>query len=244
MYGSPKPGAGLGKYPEDSIQYLAVNNWWEPDESKTICRGAIIRTYVQFFSQVPLELTAQRVEAENHGVATFVARPLYADARKTPSPSLPVAGFPNLEGADCHITNRAKKRPCLVIGSVNHKAIAKGLTIGMSKAATHEFILVAPFFSVSQEGRSGYNPEFVERIKHAEYSRYFWDILPFSSGHESIMRFDQIQPVGLHHQAYEHLGYKLSDESLDYIDEWLNWLIYGRDGERIAAFRGLVQNLE
>jgi hypothetical protein len=233
----------MPKYPEDSIQYLAATDWWELDESRTICRGALVRTYVQYFSQVPLELTAQRVDAENHTVASFVARPLYADVKRGPAPSLPVAGFPNLEGADCHITNRAKKRPCLVIGAVDHKAIEKCLTHGMVKAATHEFFLVAPYYSVSQEGRSGYNPEFVDRIKHAEYSRFFWDDLP-GSGHESILRFDQIQPVGFHHQAFEHLGYKLSQESLGYIDEWLSWMIYEKDGEKIAAFRGLVHSLE
>jgi len=231
------------KYPDDSIQNLSTN-WWEADKSPVVCRGSLIWTYVQFFSQIPLELTAERIDPEHHEKAEFKARPLNASGKRTVAPSLPVAGLPRLLDADCHITNRAKKRPCLVIGAVNHRAIEKTLTVGMTNTATLEYFLVAPYFSVGQDGKGGYNPAFVERVRHVQYSRFFWDILPISSGKESMLRFDQIQPVGLHHQAFEKTDFRLCNEALGYVDEWLSWLIYEVDGEKIKAFRELVQSLE
>jgi len=235
----------MSDYPEDCIQNL-TRPWWQEDAEKTVCRGAIVRTYVQYYSLIPMELVPQRVDPERHDVALLEVRPLHADRRRGAgaAAALPVAGLPRLEGADCHIINRAKKRPCLVIGSIDHMAIERGLTTGMSKWATHEFILVAPFYGVEQKERAGFNQAFVERIKHANYSRFFWDMLPDQNRLESILRFDQIQPVGLHHQAHEHLGYRLSDEAMLICDEWLNWLIYGVDGENIRSFRELIASLE
>lgn len=231
----------MSDYPTDSIQNM-TDAWWEEDKSKTICRGALVWTYVQFYSQVPCELVAERVEAERHDTAFLTARPLHAGGRRSEACSLPVAGLPRLDGADCYIANRAKKRPCLVLGAVDRKPVAKTLISGMSKSATHEFFLVAPYYSADQQARSGYNPQFVERIMHAEYSRFFWEFLPGNHGHESILRFDQIQPVGLHHQAYDHFGYRLSCEALCLTDEWLNWLLYEKGGENLCAFRELVRN--
>lgn len=230
----------MSSFPEDSIQNM-TDVWWEEDQTNQICRGAIVWTYVQFFSQVPLELIAERIEADKHDLATLKARPLHAGGRRSDAPSLPVAGLPRLDGADCFIVNRAKKRPCLVLGAVDPQGVDRSLTRGMAKGATHDFFLVAPYFSVEQQGRSGYAPQFVERIRHAAYSRYFWDVLPGREGHESILRFDQVQPVGFHHQAYGHFGYRLSREALCLIDEWMDWIIYGRDGETLYAFRELVQ---
>lgn len=233
----------MTEYPEDTIQNLA-QKWWEKDVGKHIGRGALVWAYVQYFSQVPLELVPERSEPENHKTAILNAKPLYAGGRKSAAASLPVAGMPRLEGADCFIANRAKKRPCLVIGAVDQVPVEFSLTYGMTKAATHQFFLVAPYYSTEQAARGGYNPEFVERIMHAEYSRFFWDVLPGSFGHESVLRLDQIQPVGFHHQAYEPCGYKLSREALMLMDEWLNWLIYGVSGENITLFKELIQSPE
>jgi hypothetical protein len=204
----------------------------------------LVLAYVQFFSEIPYELVSERAEAENHQTAFLKMRPLYTAGRRLGEPSLPVAAMPQLQGADCFVANRAKRRPCLVLGAVETHTVDVRITVGMSKQATHEFFLVAPFFSVEQSARSGYNPEFVERIRHARYNRFFWDLLPGPKGHESILRLDQMQPVGFHHQAYDTLGYKLSPNALCLMDEWMNWLLYGQDGENLKAFRGLVEGLE
>ena len=46
--------------------------------------------------------------------------------------------------------------------------------------------------------------------------------------HFSNLRFDHIQPIGLHYYAYELSGYSLSDEAVELIiDDWLKWLFFG-----------------
>lgn len=231
----------MSDFPTDSIQSM-TDVWWEEDQSKTICRGALVWNYVQFYSQIPYELYAERIEAEDHKTAFLKARPLHTGGRKSESAPLPVAGLPLLEGADCFIANRAKRRPCLVLGAVDHKAIDKKWGKSMASSMKHEFFLVAPYFSVEQQGRAGCPPEFTERIMHAEYSRFFWEFLPGQYGHESVLRLDQIQPVGFHHQAYDHFGFKLSAAALKLVDEWLNWLIYEHPGEDLKAFRDMVRD--
>jgi hypothetical protein len=204
----------------------------------------LVWAYVQFFSKVPFELVSERIEAANHQTAFLKMQPLYTAGRRAGSPPLPVAAMPRLAGADCFIANRAKKRPCLVLGAVERHESRDPLTKGMAKYATEEFFLVAPYYSVEQEARSGYNAPFVERIRHAQYSRFFWDVLPGDRGHESILRLDQMQPVGFHHQAYDPFGFHLNRDALCLMDEWLNWLLYGAVGEEIHAFRELIQQLE
>lgn len=231
----------MSDFPADSIQAM-VDHWWVEDPEKTICRGSLVWTHVQFFSQVPYQLIVERAEERQHDRALVHAEPLHANARKTGNESLPVAGFPRLDGADCYITNRAKKRPCLILGAVNRKALEKKWAQSMGAALKHDFFLVAPYFSVEQQGRAGCPPAFVERIMHAEYSRYFWDFLPGHHGHESILRLDQVQPVGYHHQAYEPYGYRLSPAALKLLDEWFDWMLFGRVGEDLPLFRELIKS--
>jgi len=59
-------------------------------------------------------------------------------------------------------------------------------------------------------------------------------------GEESILRLDQMHPLGEHHQAFECYGYRLSDAALQIFDEWLNWQIYDTPGENIPLFRELI----
>ena len=233
----------MADYPQDCIQY-SVPEWWQADQNKTLCRGALIETYVQFYSQTPFELVAERLEAETHQQAHLKAQPLYTGGKRALSSSLPVAGLPRLEGAHCFIASRAKKRPCLVLGAVDQERVDSSLTRGMTKSSTHLFFLVAPFYSVEQSARSGYNPEFVERVMRGDYRSFFWDILPGSRGHESVLRLDQIQPVGLHHQSYNPLGYKLGEEAQCVMDEWLDWLIYNQPGENLSIYRELLRDSE
>lgn len=233
----------MPNYPDDSIQNLA-EHWWVQAPDKSICRGALVSAYVQFFSQIPYELIATRAVPVDHNTAFLKMQPLYTAGKHRREPSLPVAAMPHLAGADCFIANRAKKRPCLVIGAVDRKDVDTRLTRGMPASATYDFFLVAPYYSVEQKARAGYNPEFVERVRHAEYSRFFWDHLPHEGGNEVILRLDQIQPVGFHHQAHMHLGFKLGPEALALTDEWLGWMLYGRDGTNLRSFRNLMKEFE
>jgi len=128
-----------------------------------------------------------------------------------------------------------------VLGAVDQRLIKASLIRGMSKWKGHLFFWVAPFFGVKQEARDGYNPDFVERIRHGDYRAFFWDSLPIDDGEGSILRLDQVQPVGYEHQSCKHLGWRLSKQALAIMDEWLNWLIHDTlpDNE-LSSFRKLV----
>ncbi len=76
--------------------------------------------------------------------------------------------------------------------------------------------------------RAGYNPELVERIRHCVYPQFFWEKLPLDTEtEESILRLDQIQPIGTHYNGFKHTGYRLSEDALEIFDDWLTWLIWG-----------------
>jgi hypothetical protein len=107
---------------------------------------------------------------------------------------------------------------------VDHK-----LTSGKPKWQTAPTLLVAPYYGRAEGTgkRSGYTEAFVERVHQCEYSQFFWERLPISGSDESILRFDHIQPVGNHSKTFELTNYCLGKDALDFIEEWLNWFIYG-----------------
>ncbi len=89
-------------------------------------------------------------------------------------------------------------------------------------------ILAAPYFGADQDGsRAGWPSEFVQRIKLAEYPQYAYDRLPIGGAVESILRLDQVQPIGRHHDSYELTEFCLTADAMDIIDSWLIWLVTG-----------------
>ncbi|MCP4050219.1 MAG: hypothetical protein GY730_05890 [bacterium] len=230
----------MNNYPEDSLQYL-TNSWWEEDDTKDLLRGSLVLAHIQFFYNPPLELIAGRVYPNDHSNISMKAQPLSLNRGTANSNSLPIAALPRLDGAECHIINRAKRRPCLVIGEIKRPSISRHLTLGMAKHSTAPFIPIAPYFGVDQTGRAGYNNNFVEKTKHACYPQFMWDRLPHT-GKESILRFDHIQPLGMHYMSYKKLKYKLSNDAMDIIDEWLLKFINGTDGEFLPTFRKLIES--
>src|SRR5690606_34576001 len=93
---------------------------------------------------------------------------------------------------------RAKKRPCLVLSNLS-QPVDKSLTRGKPNWTTAPTILCARYYGATRGTRAGFSDEFVTRIRHCEYAQFFWDCLPFPRGEESILRIDQLQPVGTHH---------------------------------------------
>lgn len=86
----------------------------------------------------------------------------------------------------------------------------------------------APFYGITKGvKRAGFHPEFIERIRRCEYPHYVWDILPLDHGEESLLRLDQIQPIGKHHDAINCTPHCLTQDALLLIDLWLNWLLTG-----------------
>ncbi|MDP2851832.1 MAG: hypothetical protein Q8O23_00330, partial [Gallionella sp.] len=130
---------------------------------------------------------------------------------------LPVAAMPHSDG-EVWAAYRAKKRPCLVIGS-NNPAVDQALTQGMPTNSTAPTVLVAPYYGVDKDSRrAGYQPDFVERVRHCEYPQFVWDRLPIGGGpDESILRLDHLQPIGALNNSYKLSEFKLSDAALEII---------------------------
>jgi hypothetical protein len=209
-------------YPENSAQSL-LGSWWQIDPNKNYKRGRLIQAYVPHVDQIPYELIPKgRVESASHERAFFEIAPLRVN-QFSKNPPLPVAALPVNPG-EKYAVYRAKRRPLLII-SEGGDEIPSHLKLGKPKWQTAPTILAAPYYGITQrEKRAGFSPEFIERIKQCEYSHYLWDILPFEKGEESVLRLDHIQPIGRHHDAIHWTPHCLTQDALDLIDSWLNWL--------------------
>ena len=213
-------------FPTDSVQSI-MSSWWEKYDKKKITKGCLVYAFVPHVDQIPITLTPKgRKQAEQHDSAIIYITPLRINDSR-PKASLPVAAL-SLHEKELWTAYRAKKRPCLVLGT-DTPVVDNELRRGMPKKLTAPTVLVAPYYGVDKDGsRAGYNPQLVQRIRHAEYPQFLLDQLPIGGPKESILRFDHIQPIGLHYYAYEHSGYSLSDEAVELIlDDWLQWLFYG-----------------
>jgi hypothetical protein len=105
--------------------------------------------------------------------------------------------------------------------------------------------LVAPYYGADEDGtRAGYPKVFVERIQHAYYPQMMIDMLPLTGSQFSVLRLDQTQPIGAHHQAFHKTGYRLSEDALDVLIEWLDWYWYGKILEEgyIHDYQRFIQN--
>jgi len=225
LYGNLHLGAAM-TFPTDSIQYI-VNSWWENCGKSELKRGALIEAFVPHVDQIPNTLVpVGRKEADVHSKAIIEIAPLRISAPRSKE-TLPVAAL-SLPKDEVWTAYRAKKRPCLVIGT-KQPPVDDAFRRDMPKKLTSPTLIVAPYYGADQDGsRAGYNPELVKRFRHAEYPQFMLDYLPIPGPRESVLRLDHIQPVGLHYNTYEHSGFCLSDEAVELIlDDWLQWLFYG-----------------
>jgi len=196
-------------FPPDCVQSL-IAPWWVPLTSGTLERGRLLWAFVPIIGQSPRTLTPSRTGATEHGSATFVLEALRPSQRT--APTLPVAALP-LHPGEVHAVYKAKKRPVVVLGV---GSVIDPRSFGGGKGwQTAPMLMVAPYFGV--EGgttRGGWHPEFVRRIRHAEYPSYVYDRLPIGAAEESILRLDQMQPLGNHHDSYDRTDWQLSQDAL------------------------------
>ena len=241
MFGSQRPVVAR-MYPEDSLQFVFGNpDWWIKTEDTSLARGSLIFAFIPHIDQVPYAFEAiGRDKATDHSHAKVNIAPLKVNQPLKQKP-LPVAAMPTFEN-EAWTAYRAKKRPCLIVGSENTSVKSK-LTQGMPNSVIAPTIQVAPYYGADK--KSSYNrPEFIERIRHCNYPHYVWDILPMDSGKESILRLDQLQAIGAHHDSYKHTGFCLSEDALGIIDELITCLIWGglpEDGD-VIEYRNLIKD--
>ena len=231
-------------YPDDSIQaIIQPSDWWLKKSRPQLCRGSLIYAFVPHVDQVPYTFDpVGRHQPHEHTTAEVRIAPLrITKARRTTN--LPVAAMP-LHSGEVWTTYRAKKRPCLVIACDN-PIVERTLVRGMPKRSSAPTVLAAPYYGADKGGkRSGYNPVFVERIRHCEYPQFVWDSLPISGPDESILRLDHIQPIGTNHNSYELSGFELSADAIEVVDEHIRWLIWGGvlEDSLIALYRDEIES--
>lgn len=190
-------------------------------------RGQLLWTHVPFIDSLPYELVPEaRSSATQHTRVLF----RLAQRRFSQRPDvsrLPVAALPQYPKESYSVYN-AKVRPVLVIGTGGID-VDPDLTRGKGKWQRTRTLLVAPYFGVDRSSqRGGWDPRFAQKIRHAEFSQFFWDRLPVQGAMGSILRLDQLQPIGRHHEAYEYTPYRLSQDAMEVTDQWLEWYLFGR----------------
>lgn len=234
-------------YPDDSVQSYIEGPWWDRTSDTNLCRGRLIRAFLPHVDQVAHALEVEgRTEPTNHSKANL--RLVSLNTRSPPQrPKIPVAAIPLAEG-EVLLVQRAKRRPALVL-STGGSEVPKELRGGSSpKWHTNPTLIVVPSFGVdggNAERRAGWNPFLVDRIRRAEFPQFFWDRIPLDGADESILRFDQVQPVGHHHQSIENTQFRLSANALKLIDEWWAWAITGLLNEKgdLFSIRGFLAEL-
>ena len=214
-------------YPDDCLQTLFPDDWWIEDENYDYNIGRLLWAFVPHVDQVPFALIPEgRNEPTNHSTVKYSIKPIQIKkpARET---QLPVAALPNYPG-EIRAVYRAKKRPVLVIGNASKK-IPDELRRGYPKWQTNPVILIAPYYGIeSTHGRGGWPKKLIDRIRRCEYPQYFWDKLPISASPKgSVLRLDQIQPIGHHHDSLEWTKFRLNEEAMELLKEQIIWLLWG-----------------
>ena len=211
--------------PEDSVQF-AVDPWWTRDDRQSPDRGRLLISFVPYPEQEPRRLVVEgRAEPREHERARFRVEPFRIGDRLPPA-GLPVAGLPQPAGEE-YLVYRGKFRPVVVV-SEGGPDIPGGLRTGGARWQTAPTLLVAPYYGVDPDGtRGGWRPEFVQRIRRAEYPQYVWDALPIGGPKESVLRLDHAFPVARNPAAFRATEHRLSSDALGVLDEWLTWLVRG-----------------
>lgn len=229
-----------------TIKALLSGEWWVPCDLHPLQRGQYVWAFLPHVDLVPYVLVAEgRAEADpgDHSLAKGRVEQLRISSPPTGPKGLPVAGLPQYPG-EVWAVNRAKIRPGIVV-CTGGADVPKDLRPGtVPKWQTAPTFLVAPCYGVEQtDARSGWHPPLIDRIRRCEYPQFMLEHLPPPDDKtRSVVRFDQIQPVGKHHNSYRPAGYKLSDEALDLVDEWIDWLRVGLldAGSALAAAREML----
>ena len=232
-------------YPDDSIQAL-IDPWWvQPNKAGPVAKGDLVWTFVAYPEPEPRILLPQgRTEDATAHTKAIVRIEVHKIGQPVPKPSgLPVAGLPLFEGESYFVT-RGKIRPAVVVST-------GGIDASQFKARgapwqTKPAVLVAPYYGVPPDGsRGGWNPELVERIQKAEYPQFVWDILPPpSKGGGSILRLDHTFAMGNNPNTHKVTGYRLSDEAMSILEQWLCWLVTGTPGDELAYYRAELLKLD
>jgi len=195
---------------------------------------------------VPYVLVSEgRSDPTDHSVARGRVEQLRVSSPPTASNGLPVAGLPSYP-KEVWAVNRAKIRLGIVVcegGGELPKELRPSSSPKWQTAAT---FLVAPCYGIEKTStRAGWFQPLVDRIRRCEYPQFILEHLPPPyDGTQSIVRLDQLQPIGKHHNSFKPGEFRLSDEALQLVDQWFDWLRAGTldASTELADARELLMN--
>jgi hypothetical protein len=204
--------------------------WWVKCDAHPLCRGQLVYAFVPHVDLIPNTLVPEgRTAPTSHNEARYKIETVRVrDPQK--KPGLPVAALPSFEG-EVYTVHRSKVRPCIVV-SVGGPEVPKELRPSTTpKWQSSPTTLVVPLYGTERsDQRAGWHPPFLDRIRRCEYPQFMLDTIPNAKA-ESVVRFDHVQPIGRHHDSYEPKEFRLSDDALLLVDEWVTWLHTGILGE-------------
>lgn len=212
------------KIPDDCLQSF-ISPFWVQDDAKTLSRGRLI--WVNLPHVMPEQATLEvdgRNEATEHRKALYSIRAPLRVGDVRPASKLPVAGLPHY-GGEVYLVQRAKVRPAIVLG-VELDELPKPLRQGETKRWTQPTAIVAPAYGTAPEKRATVNPELLKRFRRCEYPNYMCLWLP-GEDDPSVVRLDQMQPIGTHYQNYTLTKFMLCKDALACLDDWMIWLFTG-----------------
>lgn len=211
-----------------------TGSWWERKSGQPVGFGSLIEVFVHHMDKLPIQLIPEgRTQATDHTRANFKAMP-YSIRRHLQRTPVPIAALPHNPG-ESYIALRGKVRPALVLGA-DFTPISQEDRQRHREWQVSPVYLVAPFYGVEQtEKRSGFDPEFIERVQKAFYKQFLWDELPgdalelctAKTREGSLIRLDHLVPVGTDPGFYRNTGYRLNDDGRRLLNEWLEWFWFG-----------------
>jgi hypothetical protein len=211
-------------FPEASVQNL-TGSWWQASQKKNLERGRLVWAIVPYPDMKPLRLVPQGRgdDARQHDRANICIEEFRTGDPPIDPSTLPVAGIPVRQG-ESHLVRRGKLRPAVVL-ALEGVPVEAEFKRTSAKWQHNPALLLAPYYGTASDGtRGGWNPEFVSRIQRVEYSQYVWDILPVGgSDVGSVLRLDHIFPIGADPANWKITEFKLREEALKILDEWVTW---------------------
>lgn len=232
-------------YSGDRIQDL-IDEWWVKDEEPGFSAGKLIWAYMPYVDMIPYILIPEgrTGDSTQHHLANFRIEQLRISTTYNRTDDLPVAGLPINKG-EIRKVSRAKKRPAVILAS-NGNDLGKKISTGMPTWQKGSTVIAAPFYGVDRSGtRGGFREDFVKKIYEGEYPQFMMDSLPFTGTNESVLYFNHMQALGKHHETIERTGFRLSDDALEILNQWVSWFMSGgvEEDTALALFKDLNENL-
>lgn len=215
------------KYPDDCVQaYVEGGVWWEKATSTSLSRGRLIWTWITYITEVPTEIVPiARADGLAHDHIKIRATQFHR-ANKPRTPDVPVAAL-HCKPGERWIAFKAKERPAIVVHDPYEPVDRKTLAQGYYKPHVAPTLIVAPSFGNDAAGRASFPSEIVAPCRRGRYPQYIWDMLPLGGPSQSIIRLDQMRPIGRSVNNYRLTEWQLSKEALLVFDSWMEWFQTG-----------------